>query len=132
MTLLLRRPIGGPAMAAKQLRHLVDLMDREDESSLRIRVLDSNRHSILDLLHTPALVTIGSHRMIVGYGLSPYYETRSGAAVTAADGFREAQEHAYDRITTMSRIERALEAMTHKARQIPPARAHPVRPIARR
>ncbi|MBM9624134.1 Scr1 family TA system antitoxin-like transcriptional regulator [Streptomyces zhihengii] len=115
---LLSRPVGGPAAAAEQFHHLVELMKREDESRLRIRVLDSSKLSMLDLIHTSALVTVGSNRMIVGYGLCPYYETRSGAAITSADAFRKAQENAYDRATTIALIERAAEGMAKKVKQV--------------
>ncbi|MFH8271660.1 Scr1 family TA system antitoxin-like transcriptional regulator [Streptomyces roseolus] len=106
-----------PEVVAGQLRHLVDLVSRE-ESGVRGPVVRILPMSPLLFVHTVgpyAEVTLHGHRLVTSVGLFPLYETGSGAAQTMSAGLREAVAAACSREETYDRLVRAADTMQRRA-----------------
>ncbi|GHH56774.1 Scr1 family TA system antitoxin-like transcriptional regulator [Streptomyces candidus] len=114
---VLARPIGGPEVAAGQLRHLADLMRAEtpDGQGLIIRILPMDQALFIHTVTSPAEVTVHGHRLVMTRGFFPGYETGSGAAHIMSAGLREAVSAAYSREKTYDLIVASAQAMEQRA-----------------
>ncbi|MFI1648195.1 Scr1 family TA system antitoxin-like transcriptional regulator [Streptomyces avidinii] len=105
-----------PAMVADQLRHLAQLVSREREGQgLTIRILPAEQVLFIHTVGATAEVTLHEHRMTVAFGLSPTYETGSGAARIIGAGLREAADAAWSRDATYEALVSAAEDMERRA-----------------
>ncbi|CAL9588357.1 hypothetical protein SUDANB106_05190 [Streptomyces sp. enrichment culture] len=104
-------------VVADQLRHLADLVRREepDGRGLVVRILPANPVLFVHMVNSPAEVTLHRHRLMTQVGLFPTYETGSGAARAVSAALREAVEAACGREETYARFVRAADAMYRKA-----------------
>ncbi|MFB8401233.1 Scr1 family TA system antitoxin-like transcriptional regulator [Streptomyces sp. NPDC055912] len=114
---VLARPLGGPEVAAGQLRHLADLMNAEtpDGRGLVIRILPLDRALFIHTVSSPAELTVHGHRLVTTRGFFPGYETGSGAAHVMSAGLREAVAAAYSREKTYDLIVASAQAMERRA-----------------
>ncbi|MFE2268479.1 Scr1 family TA system antitoxin-like transcriptional regulator [Streptomyces lavendulae] len=106
-----------PAMVAEQLRHLARLVSREVSGGegLSIRILPMDQVLFIHTVGATAEVTLHKHRMTVTLGLSPIYETGSGAARIISAGLREADDAAWSREATHKALVNAAEDMERRA-----------------
>ncbi|MFB8310139.1 Scr1 family TA system antitoxin-like transcriptional regulator [Streptomyces sp. NPDC055961] len=105
-----------PAMVADQLRHLAQLVSQEREGQgLNIRILPEEQVLFIHTVGATAEVTLNEHRMVVTFGLSPTYETGSGAARIIGAGLREAADAAWSREATHKALVSAAEDMERRA-----------------
>lgn len=116
-TVLTRRRGDHPAMVADQLRHLAQLVSREscDGEGLSIRILPMDQVLFIHTVGATAEVTLHEHRMTVTVGLSPSYETGSGAARIISAGLREAADAAWSREATHEALVSAAADMERRA-----------------
>ncbi|MCZ1012227.1 Scr1 family TA system antitoxin-like transcriptional regulator [Streptomyces lydicus] len=93
---VLRKPVGGPGVMARQLRHLLRLMDRTTTAGpVTIRVLPEDRQiSFTSNYHEVAELTIHGHRLFAAVDFFAWYETRSGAAQTLHRSLHQTFEQA--------------------------------------
>ncbi|MYR63635.1 helix-turn-helix domain-containing protein [Streptomyces sp. SID625] len=110
---LLQRPIGGPEVAAAQLRHVLRLVRSPQADAPRILVLPVVRAYAFADLPDAAEVTVHGHRMVTGAGLTPFYGTGPAADVIAT-GLRDAAARACGQEESCARIERAADAMDRR------------------
>ncbi|MFD7341543.1 Scr1 family TA system antitoxin-like transcriptional regulator [Streptomyces violascens] len=105
-----------PALVADQLRHLAQLVSREKckGQGLTIRILPKERVLFIHTVGATAEVTLHEHRMTVAFGLSPTYETGSGAARIISAGLREAADAAWSREATYKALLSAAEDMERR------------------
>ncbi|MFD3959177.1 Scr1 family TA system antitoxin-like transcriptional regulator [Micromonospora tulbaghiae] len=105
-----------PAMVADQLRHLAQLVNRECEGQgLTIRILPAEQVLFIHTVGASAEVTLHEHRMTVAFGLSPTYETGSGASRIIGAGLREAADAAWGREATLRALVSAADDMERRA-----------------
>ncbi|MEU1152656.1 Scr1 family TA system antitoxin-like transcriptional regulator [Streptomyces sp. NPDC005918] len=89
---VLKRPIGGPAVMAQQLQHLLQLMD--DPAPATIRVLPATYVSAISLYSEIASFTVNGHPLIAGMHIAPWYETSCSPTGRAAhDALRLAVDY---------------------------------------
>ncbi|MEU3046783.1 Scr1 family TA system antitoxin-like transcriptional regulator [Streptomyces sp. NPDC006984] len=116
-TVLTRGRGDHPATMAAQLRHLARLVNREsaDGQDLTIRILPIAQVLFIHTVGATAEVILHGHRMVVTVGLSPSYETGSGAARTISAGLRQAADAAWSRESTYEALVGAAVDMERKA-----------------
>ncbi|WP_030390307.1 Scr1 family TA system antitoxin-like transcriptional regulator [Streptomyces sp. NRRL S-241] len=116
-TVLTRGRGDNPAMVADQLLHLARLVRRErcDGEGLSIRILPMAQVLFIHTVGATAEVTLHGHRMTVTVGLSPTYETGSGAARIISAGLREAADAAWSREATYKALVSAAADMERRA-----------------
>lgn len=114
---VLTNPVGGPEVAAGQLRHLTELVSGEepDGRGVHIRILPLGQALFVHSLHSPAEVVLHDNRLVMTVSLVPRYESGSGAARALSAGLREAVSAAWSREKTHELLATSAEKMERRA-----------------